>query len=705
MDESLFKKPTTPLTRLPTPVPSGEAEFDGRKPADGDAVQERKGVKPIEVVARTARAAEEDSESSGSVSSLRSRRLWRRHSRSIDSLTLTTSDSDEPAPKALTVDGRGRGRPLSAGKYVGLKKAQKERDRLKREEARQKTEEIEERLRFIKSPRKDNLDEDRPVLKEDLKECGQIVRAIVRKSGNRKGASQKALNRVINIVARYVEQPESAAIARLTEERKKAQEDSARLEASVKRLQEENASLRRRLENLEASNENDNTTTEEMLAMVEARVQARLESALMGPAQRPPLAHERRVTTGDTQLPVSGGIVGGPPPPKPKREKAKGKGKKTAQPIPPIPDAVAGPSSAPPQAVAGPSTAPMTPGKKKENEKKKATPKPNPQKGRNKDTPAQLAPEPRPLPPAPASMDTAWTEVVSRKKKAKTSAPKPASKRPEPKLRPPKSAAVVISLTPAAVEKGLTYAGVLTDAQRRVDLSGLQIDRLRPKYAATGAMLYEVPGADSEQKADSLAARLRECFGDSDVVVTRPTKCSELRISGLDFAATSESVKMALCSAGGCAAEVVKVGEVRPDRSGMGAVWAKVPTKAAQKIKAGRLKIGWVIARVTVLEARPMRCYRCLEQGHVRGGCAGPTDRSDLCYRCGKPGHKARQCVDKFNCVLCAAAGKPAGHRIGGKACSAFSRKSQRRPRRRPAATAETPGRVRIVSRSAGGPG
>ncbi|XP_037301649.1 eukaryotic translation initiation factor 3 subunit A-like [Manduca sexta] len=531
-----------------------EAEFVGRKPADGNAVQERKGAKPIEVVVRTARAAEEDSESSGSVSSLRSRRLWRRHSRSIDSLTLNTSDTDEPAPKALT--------------------AQKERDRLKREEARQKTEEeIEERLRFVKSPMppKDNSDEDRPVLMEDLKECGQI-----------------ALNRVINIITRYVEQPESAAIARLKVERQKAQEDSARLEASVKRLQEENASLRRRLENLEASNKNI-TTTEEMLAMVEARVQAQLESALMGPAQRPPLAHERRVTTGDTQLPVSGGIVGGPPPPKPQRDKEKGKGKKTAQTVPSIPDAVAGPSSAPPQAVAGPSTAPTAtapPGKKTEHERKKATPKPNPQKGRKKDMPAQLALEPRPLPPAPASMDTAWTEVVSRKKKAKTGAPKPprqASKRPEPKLRPPKSAAVVISLTPAAVEKGLTYAEVLTDAQRRVDLSGLQIDRLRPKYAATGAMLYEVPGADSEQKADSFAARLRECFGDSDVVVTRPTKCSELRISGLDFAATSESVKAALCSAGGCAAEAVKVGEVRPDRSGMGAVWAKVPTKAAQK--------------------------------------------------------------------------------------------------------------------------
>ncbi|XP_037292543.1 uncharacterized protein LOC119188789 [Manduca sexta] len=181
-------------------------------------------------------------------------------------------------------------------------------------------------------------------------------------------------------------------------------------------------------------------------------------------------------------------------------------------------------------------------------------------------------------------------------------------------------------------------------------------------------MLYEVPGAESEQKADSLAARLRECFGDSgDIVVSRPTKCSELRISGLDFAATSETVKAALCSTGGCAAEAVKVGEVRQDRSGMGAVWAKVPTKAAQKIKAGRLKIGWVVARVTVLEARPMRCYRCLETGHVRGSCDGSADRSELCYRCGKPGHKARQCGDKPNCAYVPQLVSPPNTKLGGR--------------------------------------
>ncbi|XP_037300865.1 translation initiation factor IF-2 [Manduca sexta] len=302
-----------------------------------------------------------DSESSGSVSSVRSRRLWRRHSRSIDSVSLHfTSDTDEPAPKTLATDGRGRG-ASSLGRA--------------------------------------DADEDRPVLKEDLRECGQIVRAIVRKSGNLKGTSQKALNRVINLIIRYVEQPESAAIARLEEERKKAKEESARLEATVKGLQEENASLRRRLDELEASS--SKAPTEELWAMVEARVQARVESALMGPAQRPTLAHEKKAAPGDTQLPVTSGFVGGAPNNgKPAKNKGKGKAKGAAEPAPPLSAPATGPSSAPPTAVAGPSRAPAKTGGKKKKTKK--------------DTPAQAAPEPRPLPPAPTSMETPWVVVAKR---------------------------------------------------------------------------------------------------------------------------------------------------------------------------------------------------------------------------------------------------------------------------------------------------
>ncbi|XP_037292465.1 nucleolar and coiled-body phosphoprotein 1-like [Manduca sexta] len=693
--------------RNPLPPPAvdsvvGEAEIGERKP-NQEGKKECMGVKPMELEDEFAHPRDIDSESSGSVASVRSQRLWRRHARSKDSCSVLTSETDEPAPKAVTTDGRGRGRPPSTGKYVGLRKAQMERDKLKREEARQKAEEeLEERLRFVKSPmppKAADLDEDRPILKEDLRQCSQKVRSVLRKSGNLKSTSR---------------QPESAAMARLEGEARKWRERSARLEDSVKRLEEENATLRRRLEDLEASAAK--TSTEEMLAMVEARVQARMESLLMGPAQRPPLAHEKKSTPGDIQLPVTGGVVGGAAQLNPTKGKGMRKGKRVAQIPTPIPALVAEPPSAPTQTIAGPSTASATTSATPTGKQKKKAPakKMAPaRKGREttNDSEVQATPDPRPLPPAPATMETPWVVVASRKAKKPIPAAAPTAnpqsrqpaRRAEPKLRPPRSAAVIISLTPAAVAKGLSYKGVLMDAQSRVDLTGLDITRLRPKFTATGAPMYEVPGANSEERADSLAARLRECFGGSeDVKISRPTKTVELRLTELDYTATPESVAAALSKAGECPTEAIKVGQIRPDRSGVGTAWVKMPIKAALKVKgAGRILIGWTAARVTVLETRPMRCFRCLEPGHVRECCDCSVDRSELCYRCGQTGHKARECKAAPNCVICAASGKPAGHRLGGKACTASSRRNRRRPRsqrRIVAVTAEAPTQPQAAS-------
>ncbi|XP_037295822.1 uncharacterized protein LOC115451705 [Manduca sexta] len=701
MDTNILKTPTTKLTRLPTPVPdpgAEGAEAEGSNPDDGkmvggERVGEVGGAQPREVTVGDVEFAVPTSvvepETSGVNTRRRSERLWARsRTSSVRSRSHPSSDSEcgtDTGPSSKT--GKAR-------RDLNTQRRQAQRMQL--------DEEVEERVQEYLKTSVDHsiptleLKEPRVILRQDLTHCGKIVKLIVRKSGNLKGTRQRALNSVVETITKYVNQPRATVLSRLEEETKALRDHSARLETAMSRMTDENASLRRRIEELEKALPDSSQPS-----------WVRLND--------PPWPMKPKAA--QAELPVQGGFIGGQPQSTTSKGKGKAKGSRASQPAPPVLTPANDPSSV---VVAGPpgvKAAKQVVAKKGTQGEKRAASARAPQnakappktKGRGKNkassSPAEQTPhEPRPLPPAPESMDTAWTEVVRRKKKAKSGAGKPAAsrqstKRPEPKLRPPKSAAVVISLTPAAVEKGLTYAGVLTDAQRRVDLSGLQIDRLRPKYAATGAMLYEVPGAESEQKADSLAARLRECFGDSgDIVVSRPTKCSELRISGWTFAATSETVKAALCSTGGCAAEAVKVGEVRQDRSGMGAVWAKVPTKAAQKIKAGRLKIGWVVARGTVLEARPMRCYRCLETGHVRGSCDGSADRSELCYRCGKPGHKARQCGDKPNCALCAAAGKPAEHQIGGKKCAASSQKTRRRPRRRPAAAAEVPSQPQAAS-------
>ncbi|KZC14284.1 hypothetical protein WN55_06681 [Dufourea novaeangliae] len=145
----------------------------------------------------------------------------------------------------------------------------------------------------------------------------------------------------------------------------------------------------------------------------------------------------------------------------------------------------------------------------------------------------------------------------------------------------------------------------------------------------------------------------------------------------------------------------VRVGVVRRNRSGLGGVWAKCPVAVARRLAAaGRLLVGWSSARVEVLAARPLRWFRCLEEGHVRRGCPCDADRGGRCYSCGGTGYVARECTEAPKCPVCTDLGRPAGHRLGGKGCAP----SPSRRRRRGGATAvpgtgtaATPGRATAV--------
>ncbi|XP_026744673.1 uncharacterized protein LOC113508060 [Trichoplusia ni] len=163
---------------------------------------------------------------------------------------------------------------------------------------------------------------------------------------------------------------------------------------------------------------------------------------------------------------------------------------------------------------------------------------------------------------------------------------------------------------------------------------------------------------------------MREVLNPEDVRVSRPVKTAEVRITGLDDSVTPEEVVVAVARSGECPPDRVRAGDIRTDATGLGVVWVRCPVASAKKIAvAGEVKVGWVAARVKLLQPRALRCFRCLEKGHVRAKCTSAADRSDLCYRCGQPGHKAAQCSAALNCCLCSAAGKPAGHRLGGGAC------------------------------------
>lgn len=238
------------------------------------------------------------------------------------------------------------------------------------------------------------------------------------------------------------------------------------------------------------------------------------------------------------------------------------------------------------------------------------------------------------------------------------------------KLRAPSSTAVVLTLQPGALERGVSYASILKDAKSKLPMETLGISSVRIRMAATGARVLEIPGAMSGEKADSLAAELRKALNSEDVRIARPNKCAELRISELDESITSSEVAAAVAKAGGCLPEEVKTGVIRLSPSGLGSLWLRCPVVVAKKVAASRLLVGWVSARVDLLEPKPTRCYKCMELGHVRARCPTEVDRSNTCYRCGEQEHLAQNCEKPLRCSLCEAAGRPSNHFMGSKACT-----------------------------------
>ncbi|XP_012280816.1 uncharacterized protein LOC105699940 [Orussus abietinus] len=238
-----------------------------------------------------------------------------------------------------------------------------------------------------------------------------------------------------------------------------------------------------------------------------------------------------------------------------------------------------------------------------------------------------------------------WARVVGRKsKKGKEGEGLPPSKPvrhsdsggkgagrsllSKPRARRPltlKEAAVTLTVQPGA---GIALHEVMTRAKREVDLSELNIDGVRPRRAVTGALILEVPGPDSVQKAGQLKERLKAVFKEEEVRVVRPTKMAEVRVRDLEDSVTPPEVANAIAQSGDCDPGDVRVGVIRPSPSGLGTAWIRCPAGAAKKLVAtGKLRVGWTIVRVEALVARPLQCFQCLELGHMRATCPGQFDR------------------------------------------------------------------------------
>ncbi|KAH9641101.1 hypothetical protein HF086_003522 [Spodoptera exigua] len=315
----------------------------------------------------------------------------------------------------------------------------------------------------------------------------------------------------------------------------------------------------------------------------------------------------------------------------------------------------------------GPSTAPAQreqPKGKGKGKGKKTTPA-----APTAQTAPQTLPREDPLLPSTTPSNQPWVKVVSRKKKGKKSAPKPPAVKPAAAVEkrkklplPPKTAAVVVTLTPEAAQRGETYESVLRRARTNVDPAQLGAGRVTCRKTQTGARIFEFSGAQGGTKAELFAAKLREAVADTAKVL-RPVKCVALEVTDLDDTVTQEEVVTAVAAAGGCAVESIKGRAIRPGRGGMGTMRLECPIACAKAVLAkGRLPVGLSSGGVRALEDEPMRCFKCFGIGHTRALCPSSAERKELCFRCGKEGHRSATCrataphcaiIDNEMSVLC----------------------------------------------------
>lgn len=244
----------------------------------------------------------------------------------------------------------------------------------------------------------------------------------------------------------------------------------------------------------------------------------------------------------------------------------------------------------------------------------------------------------------------------------------------KPRRRIPKTAAITLTCP-----KG-QYAETMAEVRAKINLSEVGIqDGITTRTAATGALLIEVPGSENGPKADALASRMREVLKDREgVKVNRPVKTADVRVRGLECSIRKEEVIEAVAEKAMCWAYEIQTGEIRGDSENQKSLWLKLPLVAAKKAtEGGTLRVGWTKAKIELLDARPLRCYKCLERGHVQEKCPNPQDRSDRCYRCGSTGHVARECRDQPKCPICMDQGRKADHILGSQQCTPLKKRGR----------------------------
>jgi len=236
--------------------------------------------------------------------------------------------------------------------------------------------------------------------------------------------------------------------------------------------------------------------------------------------------------------------------------------------------------------------------------------------------------------------------------------------------RAPRNAAVSIKVNP----EGPSYAEIIKQARESVNLKEFGITNPRMRRAANGGVLIEIAGPEGAAKANTLAARLKDVIG-GNATVSRSIVKADFRIVGFDESVIKDEILTVLSENGGCLTSKIRVGPFRQMRNGLMMSWIQCPLSAALRVsRKGRVNLGWSVARVELMKAKPVQCYKCWHFDHVRNNCSSSVDRTGHCFKCGGTNHSSYTCQLSPYCVICAECRYESAHRFGSPACLAMVR-------------------------------
>lgn len=157
----------------------------------------------------------------------------------------------------------------------------------------------------------------------------------------------------------------------------------------------------------------------------------------------------------------------------------------------------------------------------------------------------------------------------------------------------------------------ISYAEVIATARRSIPLTKIDVKAVGMRKAPTGTILIKVPGDKGREKASQLATYLSKVLDPTRVKVAGPTRTADLKVVGIDISMEKEELRQALALAAGCGVAEIQVWETGVSRDGSGSAYVKCPAAGARKLaQAGKVALGWSIARVIAIPKRPLQCFK-----------------------------------------------------------------------------------------------